>query len=453
MFNSSNYRFYIRDARMFFPKRKSKNGLLIESQAFQDSVSGVMLAGVWYNDKRPYKFVKKKIIKGNEADRYIAVDVASLLLVNYKKQRQIDKCETIEELICEASKSEKNIVVLRKIASSMQEVRDSEIVLDAAMELTSYDDEHVRRYATGSFGAMLNEDNASDKRLKRLIELTADSNSKVRFEAIQAVANLITGWSNFSSINRPDVKKALLAHVTDTEKDTRGDAFFALALLGDKKGLNALKKHLEVSKSITIGEIRAADEYGNTILYKALLALKNWWKPTDYDGADNPLDMAIRSCSPNTMDRFVTDKTPQEVADSLDFSGKKTNLHNWHYSFYPSSNWGNRDWQVREKYLNQFFELYKVLGKKLESYTGPFQLWVMINEFDCVFDTVGIKTPNPNNQSDSFPFIVQETVKPKYENVKLQKFIEKQGLEVLMVSEDGDNDYYLYNPKIGQPIV
>lgn len=134
----------------------------------------------------------------------------------------------------------------------------------------------------------------------------------------------------------------------------------------------------------------------------------------------------------------------------LDFSGGQ---NSWFDLWHTHVDWegqGNRNWKLRQVYLNQLIELFTELKRELKQYPKDYQLWIIIDEQDSAEDAVYIHSKNPNE--DNFPLVVED-ITPNIKNKKLKTFINSLDLTVVQVDTMEEKLFYLFDKKVGIPLI
>jgi HEAT repeat protein len=130
-------------------------------------------------------------------------------------------------------------------------------------------------------------DPPAETAVRALIQLSADADGDVRDWATMGIGSQLT-------IDRDDVRDALVARLADEEGDTAGEALLGLALRHDPRALPALLERLDRDPGNLI--VEAAAELGAPEALPVLVRLKeNGWEIDD--PRPSVLDAAIEACS------------------------------------------------------------------------------------------------------------------------------------------------------------
>ena len=158
------------------------------------------------------------------------------------------------------------------------------------LTMTSDSNKDIKSAAVISSVGMIGNEPGDNEVVLRLIELTTDVDSEVR------------DWSTFGLVtciemsegDQQTIRNALFARTNDRHLDTRAEAFMGLALSGDDRGVEPLRRYLSAGKRIGKLNIEAAHAYGRSELYEPLLEISRWW-----DVDKHLLSQAIAACKPN----------------------------------------------------------------------------------------------------------------------------------------------------------
>jgi HEAT repeat protein len=129
----------------------------------------------------------------------------------------------------------------------------------------------------------------SDLAVTMLIQLSEDSDTKVRDWATFGLGSQIDTDSE-------DIRDALLRRLTDTDDETRGEAFVGLARRKDKRVVAPLLDELS-SDCVGTLVVEAAREIAAPQLLEALMGLTDWW-----DVNKRLLNEAIAACGAQGTD-------------------------------------------------------------------------------------------------------------------------------------------------------
>lgn len=142
--------------------------------------------------------------------------------------------------------------------------------------------------------------------------------------------------------------------------------------------------------------------------------------------------------------------TLEKKFKKIDFSGGKDS---WFDFWHTHADWdgeGNKNWSIRENYLNELLKIFNFFCEQMEAYPFPYQVWIEIYEKDSSDDAVYIHTKNPN--SDNFPLRVKSDKKVINKNNKLEAFINQTGLSTATLPLKNGIVILLYDKSIGVPL-
>ena len=135
------------------------------------------------------------------------------------------------------------------------------------------------------FGLMAHE---TQPTLAALVTLTADADDEVRNWATFALGSQI-------SADSPDIRAALLARLTDSHDETRGEAMVGLAERGDGSAASAIVASL--SSELSSLALQAAALLGDPRFFAPLTALRAREDLTPYE--ETLVDEALARCDPD----------------------------------------------------------------------------------------------------------------------------------------------------------
>lgn len=124
-----------------------------------------------------------------------------------------------------------------------------------------------------------------------LIELSRDEDTDVRNWATFGLGSMI-------DTDTPEIREALLARITDSDDETRGEALVGLARRKDTRLLDPLIDEL-TSESVGLLALEAAEDLGDPRLGPALMLLKEEWANDEEDIHIRRLHHALLSCLPH----------------------------------------------------------------------------------------------------------------------------------------------------------
>jgi len=134
----------------------------------------------------------------------------------------------------------------------------------------------------------------------------------------------------------------------------------------------------------------------------------------------------------------------------LDFSGGPNSWFDFWHTHVDWDGEGNKNFNIRLKYLKELLKLYENLKKDLKLYPNNYQIWIVIDENDSSEDAVYIHTKNPNNEN--FPLKMDNMKTWKTDNEDLSNFMLQTGLEILEVEYYDGKGFYLFDKNIGESI-
>jgi len=134
----------------------------------------------------------------------------------------------------------------------------------------------------------------------------------------------------------------------------------------------------------------------------------------------------------------------------LDFSGGPNSWFDFWHTHVDWDGEGNKNFNIRLKYLKELLKLYENLKKDLKLYPNNYQIWIVIDENDSSEDAVCIHTKNPNNEN--FPLKMDNMKTWKTDNEDLSNFMLQTGLEILEVEYYDGKGFYLFDKNIGESI-
>jgi len=136
---------------------------------------------------------------------------------------------------------------------------------------------------------------------------------------------------------------------------------------------------------------------------------------------------------------------------ALNFSGDKDSWFDlWHIHTDFEGD-GNKDFKTRLIFLKKLLQEYSKYKFKLEKYSRPYQIFIVIDENDSSEDAVYIHTENPNN--DNFPVKIEPGKDWTCKNKQLAEFIQQTNFHVIDIIQSGNKFYYLYESDAGVSIV
>ena len=148
----------------------------------------------------------------------------------------------------------------------------------------------IKTAAVISLVGIIGNEPGDNEVVLRLNELTTDVDSEVRE---WSTFGLVT-CTELSEGDQQTIRDALFARINDRHLDTRAEAFMGLALSGDDRGVEPLRRYLSAGKRIGKLNIEAAHAYGRSELYEPLLEISKWW-----DVDKHLLSQAVAACKPN----------------------------------------------------------------------------------------------------------------------------------------------------------
>ena len=188
-----------------------------------------------------------------------------------------------QAMICSMIETEQDHEVITSLicAVNFREVHEA---LEWLISLADHPSEDIRWTVAWALPIPNGQDLKADPAtLETLMKLSVDSEPQVRDWATFSLAG--------SDDDSPEIRKTLLARLSDTDFCTRSEAAIGLAKRKEPGGIKPLADCL---MSDQVGElyVQAAEMYADTRLGPALLSLKKWW-----DVDPELLDRAIAACS------------------------------------------------------------------------------------------------------------------------------------------------------------
>lgn len=173
--------------------------------------------------------------------------------------------------------------VLNAIAMALGHRGDSRAI-EALVCLKKHPDEGVR------FGVVFGLLKCHEEELAilTLIELSADTNTKVRDWATFGLGSLVQA-------DTPVIREALVARLFDEVGDVRGEAMVGLALRHDRRMVDPLLTDLKAGSFGSLS-MEAATEIGDPRLYPVLVRLREKWEGDKDDRLYKELEEAIEKC-------------------------------------------------------------------------------------------------------------------------------------------------------------
>lgn len=143
------------------------------------------------------------------------------------------------------------------------------------------------------------------------------------------------------------------------------------------------------------------------------------------------------------------------MSKKLNISTSKDNWFNLWHTHFDWDGEGNESWEIRLQYLKKLVNTYHQAKEQLKQFPKPYQIWMLIYEADSALDALYIHSSNPS--SDNFPVKLKEITKvlskPYFENKELEEFIRGLHLEVVQVFYNGKKQFYIFDKRIGEPLL
>lgn len=122
----------------------------------------------------------------------------------------------------------------------------------------------------------------------------------------------------------------------------------------------------------------------------------------------------------------------------------------WHYHA-DWKGYGNFNWKFRLKHIENLCVIFQKFVSELQSYNGPHQLWLYLNQDDSGQDAVFFHTPNPNG--DNYPCKFEEIewgipILESFFSELIPSFKFRAGTQVW----NGSKIFFLYTQEIGDSI-
>jgi len=161
-------------------------------------------------------------------------------------------------------------------------------------KMKNHSDAQVRAAVAYALGCNCSSSGPEEDHVVRdLIELSQDLDSEVR------------SWATFGlgtqlDLDRPDIREALYARLSDEDFETHGEAQVGLARRRDERVIDSLLQEF-TNQKIGVLALEAIEELGNPSFYPLLIKVRND-RNIESDYLRSVLDDAIWSCNPSKSD-------------------------------------------------------------------------------------------------------------------------------------------------------